>query len=56
MDETNLVNQMANFFMNKIHEISDAVESYDKFKPGERNMDDTLERFGEMEIEEIRNY
>ena len=33
MDDTILANQMTNFFMNKIHKLSDSVESYDKFKP-----------------------
>ena len=54
MDDPTLVNQMANFFMNKIHKISDPVESYDKFKPVERNKDGTLEIFMEEGIEEIK--
>ena len=53
MGDTTLANQMVNFFMNKIHKIDDALECYDKFKPVERNMDNTLESFRELVIEEI---
>ena len=55
MDDTTSANQMANFFMNKIHEISGAQESYDKFKPLEKNIDKTLEIVGNCEVKESKN-
>ena len=40
--------------MKKMHEIKDALESYGKFKPVVRNMDNTLESFRKLGIEEIK--
>ena len=53
-DNTTLVDQMANFFMNKIHKINDALETCNKFKPVERDMDNIVESFKELGIEEIK--
>ena len=54
-DDFTMAKKMANFLMNKIYKINDALESYDKFKPVERNMDSTWESFRELGIEEIKN-
>ena len=42
--------------MSKIHNIYDPLQSYDKFKPVERNLDKTLKSFRQQGIEEIKNF